>query len=401
MTTQSTARDALPWPGLLMLSAVIFAQVTSEFLPTGLLPDMSHDLGVSEAQVGLLVTIFAGVVAVTTTPLTALTRNSSRKPLLVILMLVNAAAGVFAALAPDYGLLIAARVLAGLSYGLFWAVAGAYAAHLVPPQLLGRAVAITQGGGTAAFVLGIPTGTALGHALGWRLAFAVIGGTVALLALLVVRFLPSVDHRVRLNTGEITVHPLRDRSVPGVLVVCLMLVIVMVGQNLFYTYIAPWFLAVPRVDASAIAPLLFLYGGAGAVGLFLSGLVPDRLQRRAFLVALLVVAVSLTAIGLASHQQTVVVVAFAVWGLGQGSMPAMLQTRVLHAASPRMRDLAAAMLTTSFNVAIGGGALIGGLLLDGLGVAALPYWQLGLLLLGIVVTIAVDVVQTRRRTALA
>ncbi|MEQ1736159.1 MAG: MFS transporter, partial [Rhodoglobus sp.] len=160
-----------PWVGLFTLSALIFLTVTSEFLPTGLLPEIASELDVSQAQGGLLITIFAGTVVVSTTPLAALTRRFQRKPLLLVVLLVFILANVFAAIAPSYVFLMLARVLGGLAHGLFWAVVGAYAGHLVPKNMLGRAVAITSGGGTAAFVLGVPVGTAIGHAIGWRSAF--------------------------------------------------------------------------------------------------------------------------------------------------------------------------------------------------------------------------------------
>ncbi|MET0806383.1 MAG: MFS transporter, partial [Lacisediminihabitans sp.] len=166
MTAPISTRYTFPWVGLLVLACAIFVSVTSEFLPTGLLPDIAAGLTVSASQVGFLVTVFAGTVVLSTTPLAALTRNFSRKSLVVVVLLIIAASGVLAAVAPTYAVLVVARVIGGLAHGLFWAVVGAYAAHLVPKHQIGRAVAITSGGGTAAFVLGVPLGTALGHALG-------------------------------------------------------------------------------------------------------------------------------------------------------------------------------------------------------------------------------------------
>ncbi|MES2170667.1 MAG: MFS transporter [Actinomycetota bacterium] len=378
---------AFPWVGLVVLAGAIFVSVTSEFLPTGLLPDMARDLHVSISQVGLLVTIFAGTVVLSTTPLAALTRNFSRKSLMVVVLLVNAAAGVLAAVAPTYEVLVGARVLGGLAHGLFWAVVGAYAAHLVPKHQLGRAVAITSGGGTAAFVLGVPVGTALGHALGWRLAFASIAGIIVVLTVLVIRFLPAVEHRVTLATGEIPLPVRRDRSLPAVIVVCLIIIVMATGHNLFYTYIAPWLITVTHFAESAVAPLLFLYGGAGAIGLALAGVVADRLPRRGVLVMSAAILVAVTALSLLSQIQWAAIVAFAVWGAVFGGLPAMFQTRTMHVASARIRDLAAALFTTSFNVAIGGGALLGGALLDRFGLGVLPFVDIAFIVVGLLVSV--------------
>jgi predicted MFS family arabinose efflux permease len=392
----TTPTDSFPWVGLVVLAGAIFVSVTSEFLPTGLLPDMARDLHVSVSRVGLLVTIFAGTVVVSTTPLAALTRRYSRKGLVVVVLLVNAAAGVLAALAPNYEVLVGARVLGGLAHGLFWAVVGAYAAHLVPKHQIGRAIAITSGGGTAAFVLGVPVGTALGHALGWRLAFAAIAVVMVVLTVLVVRFLPAVEHRVTLATGEIPLPVRRDRTLAPVIVVCALIVVIALGHNLFYTYIAPWLIGVVGFDESAVAPLLFLYGGAGAIGLALAGVVADRFPRRGVLIMASAVTVPVFLLAFFEHNVIVVIVAIALWGAFFGGLPAVLQTRMMHAASARVRDLASALFTTSFNLAIGVGALVGGGLLDRFGLVVLPRVDLGFIVAAIVVSVVTSAWLTAR-----
>jgi predicted MFS family arabinose efflux permease len=394
--TATTDTQPFPWIGLITLAGAIFVSVTSEFLPTGLLPDMAAELHVSLSTVGLLVSIFAGTVVLATTPLAALTRRYSRKPLLVVVLFIVATANTLAALAPTFELLAGARILGGLAHGLFWAIVAAYSAHLVPKQQLGRAVAITAGGGSAAFVLGVPVGTALGHALGWRWAFGIIAVVVVILALVVIKFLPPVDHNVPLRTGEIAIPLRKDRSLRGVVIVCAVIVILITGQNTFYTYIAPWLIEVARFPASSIPFLLFLFGGAGAVGLVLAGFAADRFPKRGFFVGVVVVVASVFIIALASANGIVVVAAFVVWGVAFGGLPAMLQTRMLHTASFRMRDLAAALQTTAFNVGIGVGALVGALLLDGIGIRALPYVEIGLLVIALAVSVAADVARTAR-----
>jgi len=379
-----------PWIGLLTLAGAIFVSVTSEFLPTGLLPDMARDLNVSLSTAGLLVTVFAGTVVFATTPLAALTRRDSRKTLVVVVLLVIALANTLAGLAPSYEMLVGARILGGLGHGLFWAVVAAYSAHLVPKHQLGRAVAITSGGASAAFVLGVPLSTALGHALSWRWAFVIIAAVVVVLAGVVVRFLPAVEHRVPLRTGEIALPVRHDHSFRWVVAVCVVIVILLTGQNTFYTYIAPWLVQTAGFAASSIAFLLFLFGGAGAVGLLLAGFAADRFPKRGFAAAALAMMVAILVLALVSANPVTVVVAFVVWGVAFGGVPAMLQTRMLHTASLRVRDLAAALQTTAFNVGIGGGALLGAVLLDGLGLPSLPLVAIALVLLALLLSVATD-----------
>ncbi|PRY67651.1 putative MFS family arabinose efflux permease [Glaciihabitans tibetensis] len=392
----STSEYAFPWAPLLILASAIFVAVTSEFVPVGLLPDLAETFDVSESQVGLLVTIFAGSVVVSAAPLTALTRNVPRKKLVIAVLVVFAIGNLLAALAPTYTVLVIARVIGGVAHGLFWSIVGAYTGYLVPKHHLGRAVAITSGGGSAAFVLGVPLGTALGQALGWRLTFAVIAAVIAVILVLVLKFLPAISHRVELKTGEIAVPMRKDRSVVGVVLLCVIVLITMNAHYVFYTYISPYLTGVAGFDETSIAPLLFLFGGAGAIGLVISGFVSDKYPRAGLAVAFTVVAACVLVIAVWHSNTAIVLVAIVIWAIAFGGAPAMMQTRLLHTASPRIRDAASAWYTTAFNAAIGAGALIGGGLLDRYGLEILPYVDVALLLIGIVVLLVSNVIVRRR-----
>lgn len=382
--------------GLLTLSALIFTTVTSEFLPTGLLPDIAAEFEVSEAQVGFLVTIFAASVVISAAPLAALTRNYPRKPLVLIVLGVFVLANILAAIAPNYAVLVVARVLGGLTHGLFWAVVGAYSAHLVPRNQIGRAVAITSAGGTAAFVLGVPVGTAIGHVVGWRLAFIALAFIMVILALMTVRFLPAVQHLDPLKTGEIALPLRKDKTIPVIIVVCITVALVITSHNIFSTYIVPFLIGPGSIDPSAVAGLLFLYGGGGAIGLVLAGAITDRYPRAGLLIATTVVIAAVLVIGLLPYVTPVLIGAVLVWGIAFGGIPTMFHARMLKSASKRMRDISAAYLTTSFNAAIGGGALIGGLLLTGSGVGILPFVNAGGLVLAMVFSVLADAWLRRR-----
>ena len=391
---------AFPWIGLLTLAGAIFVSVTSEFLPTGLLPEMAAGLGVGVGTTGLLVTVFAGTVVAATTPLTTLTRRLSRKRLVVVVLCVIAVANVLAGLAPTYGVLVAARILGGCAHGLFWGVVASYPTYLVAGKRLGRAIAITAAGGSAAFVLGVPVGTAIGHALGWRAAFLMIGAVVIVLAAVVVVFLPPVEHRAPLATGEIPLPLAEDRSLRGVLLLCAAIVVLMVGQNTLSTYIAPWLVQVAGMPVSAVPTLLFVFGGAGAAGLVLAGVIADRVPLRGFATMVLVVLVAGLVLAVSARTTAVMLVAFTVWGLGFGGVPALLQTRMMRTASPRVRGLAGALQTTAFNVGIGGGALLGSMLLGTSGLTALPPAMIGFLAAGLVLAFAPELARLRVTRAL-
>lgn len=363
-----------PFLRLLVISGAIFVVVTSEFLPTGLLPEMAEELGVTLSQVGLLVTIFAVTVVVTAVPLTSLTNRFPRKPLMIVLLGVFSVAMVLGAVAPNYEVLVASRILAGAAHGLFWSVTAPYASRMVPREQLARAISVTSAGATAAFIFGVPLGTALGHALGWRLAFATVGGVVLLFLALVVLFLPPVQHLVPLATGEILVPARQDRTIPAIVIVCLTVAILITGQNTLSTYIVPWLTDVGTIAPDAVSLVLVLNGAAGAIGLVAAGVVGDRWPRAAVVVMLSGVILSVSALAVFGPGSIPATLAGGVgWGVFFGGLPSLIQARMLHSASLRLRDTASAWLTISFNIAIAGGALLGGVVLDTVGVAALPW----------------------------
>ncbi|SDS23431.1 MFS transporter [Microterricola viridarii] len=381
------APPAFPWVGLLTLAVAVFLSITIEMLPMGLLPDMSAELGASEPEVGLLVSVFAFTVVLSSAPLMALTRRLPRQPLLVGVLVILALSAVLTAIAPSYEFIVATRVLGGAAHGLFWSIVGAYAGHLVPKEQLARAVAITTAGGSLAFVLGVPLGTALGHAFGWRVAFAGIAGLTLLGALLVWRLLPGVQHRHAPAAGAEHVSVRRDPTLVGVIVVCVVTGVVMIGQYAVYTYIAPYLIEVLGADAAAVGPLLFGYGIAGALGLLLAGTVLGRHPTRGLLIAFAGVGVGVAALALLSETPALAIAAFLFWGVAFGALPPMLNTRLLHTASARIRDAAAAFYTTAFNLGIGGGALLGAALYATLGLQALPWVFVGILALSFVLVL--------------
>ncbi|MBW8872343.1 MAG: MFS transporter [Leifsonia sp.] len=400
VTSPTPARVApkFPWVGLIALAAATFLSVTSEMIPTGLLPDMSASLGVSEAQIGLLVTVFAFTVVVTSTPLTALTRRWPRHGLLIGILVVLGISNALTAIAPDYAFVVGSRVLGGVAHGMFWSIVGAYAGHLVPKEQIGRAVSITLGGGTLAFIFGVPLGTFAGHVFGWRLSFALLAALMVVGAVVVWKLLPAVERDADAGgrRRDRSAPRQKDRTIPAVIMVCLIAAVTMVGHYAFYTFVVPFLTGPMGIPSGNVGALLFLYGIAGAVGLILAGSVFGPRPQLGLILALLVTGVAVAALAVIAAQPIPALIAFMLWGLAFGALPPLLQTRLLHTSSPAFRDTASALYTTSFNVGIGGGALVGSLVYDAGGLMLLPWCYVGLLLVSVVL-VAVVGRMTRRR----
>jgi predicted MFS family arabinose efflux permease len=260
-------------------------------------------------------------------------------------------------------------------------------------------VSITVAGGTLAFVFGVPLGTAAGHLLGWRLSFAALGVLMLIGAALVWKFLPPVARHSTGTTDAAVSVPQggrRDVTIPAVVLICFITGITMIGHYSFYTYIAPFLLEGLGVGVSQLAPVLFAYGIAGAIGLLLVGTVFGPRPSLGLVLGLAVSAVSVTLLALFSATVPIALAAFMLWGMAFGTLPPLLQTRMLHAASPGIRDTASAFYTTAFNAGIGGGALLGAVLIETVGLEYVPLVYEGLLVVALALVVITDLVGRRR-----
>ena len=264
----AAGRRPFPVARLLLLAAAVCAAVTTEMLPVGLLPSISAGLHVSESQVGLLVSGYAAVVAVTSIPLAAALQRLPRRPVLVVLLAAYGISNAVFALSSSYGLALGARLVAGLAHAAFFAVVVSAAVALVPREKAGRAVAVVLSGATVALAAGVPAGTALGTVLGWRWVFAGSAVLLLLLAGAVARLLPATPPAAA--GGPTVLAALRQRRL---LIIAAVIALFMIGHFTVYTYISPLLLYAGVSRAGVSAALL----GYGAAGLLRPG--PGR-QRR-------------------------------------------------------------------------------------------------------------------------
>ncbi|MCL6361443.1 MFS transporter [Pectobacterium polaris] len=371
-------RDRLPIASLLALATAAFITILTEALPAGLLPQMAQGLAVSEAWVGQTVTIYTMGSLMAAIPLTAATQGVRRRLLLLSAIAGFAVANIITAFSGSYVLTMAARFLAGVSAGLLWALLAGYAARMVPEHQKGRAIAIAMVGTPLALSLGVPAGTFLGNVIGWRMCFGMMSGLAVVLMLWVRIQVPDFAGQStgkRLSMGQVfTMAGVRP-------VLCAVLAFVL-AHNILYTYIASFLAAVGMVAQTGL--VLLVFGVTSLLGIWIVGVLIDRYLRALTLACSALFCLSVLALGVAGDVLAVVYAAVAVWGLAFGGAATLFQTALVRTAKGGT-DVAQSMLVTAWNVAIAGGGIIGGVLLERLGVAAFSPVLLVLLLITFVV----------------
>ena len=373
-----------------VLTLATFAAVTAETLPVGLLPMIATDLGTTESRVGLLVSAYAVVVAVVSLPLTALVSRWPRRRALVALLVVYAVGNAVFAATSHYPVAVAARLLAGLAHAGFFSVAVGAAVSLVPPVRAGRVTAVVFSGVTLAFAGGVPAGTALGTAIGWRWAVAGIAVVLLVLGGLAAVLLPAAP-----PPAAAAPTPVREvlRRRPVVLIAAVS-VLLTLGHYTAFTYVSP-VLRAAGVGEQQVSLALFGYGAAGALGLVLAGALADRVPRPALVGAASLVVVTLGVIAAAGTSTALVVTAVVVWGIAFGAQPTLLQTAARR-ASADAGDFAPGLTNATTNVGIAGGGVLGGLLVTD--VPALTLTGAALAALAVLLVLATPALTSLHRT---
>ena len=346
---------------LLALTVGAFGIGVTEFVIMGLLMEVGADLGVSISMAGLLISGYALGVVAGAPLLTALTVRWSRKTTLLTLMAIFTIGNAACAVAPDYARLMAARVLAAFAHGTFFGVGSVVATTLVAPDRRASAIAIMFTGLTVANVLGVPFGTWLGQAYGWRATFwAVAGvGVVAfvVIALLVPRDVPDAD-------APDLKRDLKALMRRPVLLGLLTTVLGYAGLFAVFTYIVPLLTEVTGLPQAAVSPILFVFGGGLIVGNLLGGRLADRRLVPTMLGSLLVLAAVLLATGPALHHPVAAVVIIGLLGASAFATVAPLQMWVIEQSRGAGQSLASSFNIAAFNLGNAIGAWIGGVVID-------------------------------------
>lgn len=341
------------------LTISAFAIGTTEFVIMGLLPVVARDLGVSIPAAGMLVTGYALGVVVGAPILTLATTRVPRKPLLIGLMAIFILGNLIAAIAPSYAVLMVARVVASFTHGAFFGVGSVVAAGMVAPDKRGSAIAMMFTGLALANILGVPAGTAIGQAFGWRATFwAVTALGIASAVALAILVKPVAGH----GGGNVRRELAALRELP-IWIALLTTTLGFGGVFVVLTYIAPILETVTGLAPGSVTLVLFLFGLGLTIGNLLGGHLADRALMPSLIGSLAILALVMLLFAGTMHHVVAGIATVFVWGVAAFATIPGLQARVVTKAH-HAPNLAASLNIGAFNLGNAIGAAIGGGLID-------------------------------------
>lgn len=354
--TSPSGQNYISWFVFGLMASVTFVGILSELVPSGILPQMTEGLGIEQTQVGFLVGIYALASAIFAIPLISMTLWVNRKILLLALLAGFTLSNIVVGITSSYALIVAMRILGGICAGIMWPMIAAYGTALIPEHMHGRAITIIMAGNTFGVSLGLPLMTFIGTQIGWRTAFLLLGAMGATIALLAVKYLPSVKGEKLTQSNS----PLAVLKIPAVLIVLLLTFLSVVAHYSTYTYIT---LLVETLEfVGGISLALLIFGIGSVLSVILSAKIIDS-HLRGLIVAMLACGVgAMLLFVVLGGTNGVSHVAFFLWGLAFGPLVTMYQAAVSKQVE-EAKAVATSVQSSVFNFSIMIATWLGGLIL--------------------------------------
>ncbi|MEU2941009.1 MFS transporter [Nocardiopsis alba] len=369
------------WAAVAVLSLSTFLVVTSEMLPIGVLTPMAEGLGISTGATGSSLTV-TGLVAAVTAPLVPrLLGGLDRRTVLAVAMVVLALGNALTALASGFAFMVLSRVILGLAMGTVWGMAAAVTTRLVALRDVALAVSFVIGGVAAASVAGVPLGTMVGDALGWRAAFTALAIAALVLAAALTIALPRLP-RPAASAGDDG--PAQALLTPAVAIGLAMVALLVTAHFAAYTYVRPVLEEHSGLAPTAIAPLLLVYGLFGLAGNFLAGATAARRSRLTILTLAGGIALAVALSALSGQTSWVAWVWIALWGAAYGGVSVAGRLWMTRAVPHRVEQIAG-LYVGVFTASIALGALLGGVVVEAAGLVLLLWSAAALALVSLLV----------------
>lgn len=351
----------ISWLPVISLACAVFVFNTSEFIPIGLLNAIATDFAMSEAAAGMMITIYAWVVALASLPLMLYFSQVELKRLMLCVMGVFVLSHIFSALASSYITLVASRVGVALSHALFWSVVSPMAVRAAPRGKRSAALGLVVTGSSLALIAGLPIGRVVGLHFEWRATFALIGVIAFCILLLFAKVFPAMpsSQNISLKTlPKLISNKIFSR-------ICVLTLILVSAHFTAYSYIEP-FLARAGVSQSAITWVLLFFGSSGILASVAFARFYERLGAKFVNFSILGVIFSLFAFHAASVNLALVAILCVFWGFCMVCFNISFQSQIISAV-PNATAVAMSIFSGIYNIGIGGGAFIGGVVMQDFG----------------------------------
>ena len=342
------------WVSVCALAVGAFIFNTTEYIPIALLSDIGQSFDKPATEVGMMITVYAWIVALLSLPLMLMTKNIERRKLLLMLFALFALFHALSFFSWSFNILLVSRIGIALTHAVFWSITASLAVRLAPTGKTNQALGLLSTGTVLAMVLGIPLGRVVGQYFGWQLSFLLIGVCAAGVMVVLAKNLPALPSQ---NTGSLSSLPSLFKR-RNLMLLYAMTVLIITAHFTAYSYIEPFVLQVGGFKAEQVTIVLSLYGLAGFAASYLFGKWFAKSQRLFMLGAVAVILLSaLLLLPFASFPYAVYALVF-IWGVAIVIVSLGMVSKVLAFASDAT-DVANSIYSGLYNVGIGGGALLG------------------------------------------
>lgn len=356
------------WLPVISLTFSTFIFNTSEFIPIGLLSDIASDFAITESKAGMLITVYAWIVALASLPLMLAFSKTENKKLMLSIVALFIASHILSGFSTSYYMLMLSRAGVACAHAIFWSIVTPLAVRVAPEGRRSTALSLIVTGSSVAMIVGLPLGRAVGLLVGWRATFLLIAALSAIVFIILAVSLPKTPSD---NDVSIKSLPALLRT-PGLGGIYLLTVIIITGHYTSYSYIEPFLAQVAGMSNTLITIVLSIFGIVGIIGSYFFAKYFDRHQFTFIRFAVVGISIFTLLLLPSAINTATVILTCILWGLAINSYNLSFQSEILQVA-PHGTAIAMSIYSGIYNVGIGAGALVGGNVCSYMGISNIGY----------------------------